>query len=69
MSFDGFLVGYSYDMPQKMSDNVIAKYIYYLITMLNLFIACILMLNFMIAILSESYATMAEVGSFFFKCS
>lgn len=67
MSFDGFLGGYDYYIGSLSSKS--ATYIYYLVTMLNLFIACILMLNFMIAILSESYATMQELGSFFFKCS
>jgi hypothetical protein len=69
-SFDGFMGGYDYSvLPSTMNDFIPAKYSYYLVTMLNLFIANILMLNFMVAILSESYAVMQESGSFNFKCS
>lgn len=70
VSFDFFLGSYDYSvMSSEFVENTMAKYIYYLVCMLNLFIACILMLNFMIAILSDSYATMQELGSFYFKCA
>lgn len=37
--------------------------------MFHMLIAFVLLLNFMIAILSNTYATMLESGSFKYKCS
>ena len=54
-------------MKEKKQDMALS--IYNIIVLINVFVACILMLNFMVAILSESYAAMQTLGSFSFICS
>ena len=44
-------------------------YAYIVFVMMHMLIAFVLLLNFMIAILSNTYATMLESGSFKYKCS
>ena len=77
-SFDGFLGTYDFNMlmknefkseEMKAGKQDLALSIYNIIVLVNVFIACILMLNFMVAILSESYGTMQTLGSFSFICS
>ena len=44
------------------------EYLYSFAMWLNLFILFIVLLNFMIAILSDTYANMLESGTFQYKC-
>ena len=55
--------GYSYNGSGK------AEYFYTVLIIFHIFIANILLLNYMIAILSQSYVDMLDLGSFMYKCS
>ena len=44
------------------------EYLYSIVMWINLFVLFIVLLNFMIAILSDTYANMLESGTFQYKC-
>lgn len=44
------------------------EYVYSLAMWFNLFVLFIVLLNFIIAILSDTYAKMLESGTFLYKC-
>ena len=56
--FDSMIGVYGYDGSNK------DEYLYSFAMWLNLFILFIVLLNFMIAILSDTYANMLESGTF-----
>lgn len=62
-NFDATLGGYAYTGSGK------AEYFYTVVIIFHIFILNILLLNYMIAILSTTYAGMLELGAFMYKCS
>jgi hypothetical protein len=60
--FDSMIGVYGYSGSNK------DEYLYSFAMWLNLFILFIVLLNFMIAILSDTYANMLESGTFQYKC-
>ena len=70
ISYDSFMAAYGYGSfssldPIQVEDDSI----YLIVMILQLFMTNILLLNFMVAILSDSQAAGEEVGSFKFKCA
>lgn len=69
MAFDSYMASYDWTefLTNKPSEQS-KKLMYYFVYIVQLFVANILLLNFMIAILSDKYEVMNELGSFHYKC-
>ena len=71
--FDSALGGYEYIIEEETDvfNRPIAsweEYFLCIVTVLNLYFLFIILLNYLIAILSGSYADMTELGAFAYKC-